>query len=260
MNKQTKVLAMTPSTQFRKAAFEGTRVKQLQALMLILGFVAWGAAVATAQLVNGNLNAISVSSQLLATPTGWTVDATRSISGVYNDGASSEPWANANTPDPGGASGLFFKSFQGNAINGSLTVNLYQIRPATPGLTYTLTGWAGAESAFMGLFFTNAPPVFALDFLNGASSVIGSSVLDLRAAGLGTSGDPFGYAQYSVTGTAPAGTVGVRARASLINTYGNPAGGPQAFVVDYFTLVPEPTTSVLFGLGFAAFVALRRRS
>jgi hypothetical protein len=42
-----------------------------------------------------------------------------------------------------------------------------------------------------------------------------------------------------VMATAPAGTVSVRARASMIGAMANPAGGGQAFVVDDFTLASD---------------------
>ena len=67
----------------------------------------------------------------------------------------------------------------------------------------------------------------------------------MRAAGLGTpNANPFGYAQYTVFATAPVGTVSVRARASMIDAFGNPAGGGQAFVVDAFVLTAGPSVSV----------------
>lgn len=255
---------LSPATPFRKA-FGYCLKKRLPALLAILGLAVCGANIAHAQLVNGNLNLASVSSQVLATPTGWTVMATRSISGTFNDGASSEGFANANVPDPGGAFGLFYKPFSGNSTDGNVTVNFFQDTPATVGVTYRLSGYAGAGAGYVGLIPTNTTTMslFAVEFLNAGNSVIGGSTLDLKTAGLGTTnGNAFGYAQYSVMATAPAGTVSVRSRASMVNAFGNPLGGDQAFVVDAFQLaaIPEPTTFLLVGLGLAGLVAVRRRS
>jgi len=81
-----------------------------------------------------------VSTQVLATPTSWTALAVKSASGVFNDGMSSEGFANANVPDPGGAFGLFFKPFQGSIVTGDLlSATLFQDKPASAGQTYTLT-------------------------------------------------------------------------------------------------------------------------
>ncbi len=102
---------------------------------------------------------------------------------------------------------------------------------------------------------------FAVEFLNGANSVIGGSVLNLNAAGLFVpNGQPFNYKQYSVAATAPVGTVSVRARASMIDGISNPAGGGQAFVIDDFVLaVPEPSVICLGGLGIVSLLIFRRR-
>jgi hypothetical protein len=49
----------------------------------------------------------------------------------------------------------------------------------------------------------------------------------------------------------------------MLNAYGNPAGGDQAFVVDSFELVrtiPEPASLVLVGLSVVGLIGIRRRS
>ena len=65
-------------------------------LITALGLVAWGAGVAHANdLSNGNLDDVAISSQNNITPVGWTVDASKTISGPgFMDGCSSEPWCN----------------------------------------------------------------------------------------------------------------------------------------------------------------------
>jgi hypothetical protein len=202
----------------------GYLTKRLLTTLAFLAFVACGTGVAkAAALVNRLLDTTSVSSQVLATPTGWIVEAFKTVSGPFNDGASSEGFANIQAP---GGMGLFFKPFQGIADD-AITVNFFQDTAGTPGALYTLTAFAGAEANYSGLI--PASPTksqLALDFLNAANVVISRSVLDLRSAGLGTpNGNPFGYAEYTVVGTAPAGTATVRARASMIDAFNNVAGG-----------------------------------
>jgi hypothetical protein len=189
---------------------------------------------------------------------------------------SSEPWAGpaptpvtndgaVNPPHPEGCGGndcaVFFKAFSGNANDGAATGHLYQDLPATPGLRYTLTGWAGAEANFLG------QAEFAVEFLNAAHTEIplSGAELNLNTAGLFVpNGQAFNYKQYSVAATAPAGSVFVRARASMLNGLSNPLGGGQAFVVDDFSLtaVPEPSTMALAGIAAvcAAATSIRRRT
>ena len=104
---------------------------------------------------------------------------------------------------------------------------------------------------------------FSINFLNGGGGLISSADLLLNAAGLFVpNGQPFNYKQYFVLATAPAGTVAVSARVSMLNATNNPAGGGQAFVVDDFTLlgnVPEPTTVALGMLGAVGLFGLVRR-
>ena len=103
---------------------------------------------------------------------------------------------------------------------------------------------------------------FALEFLDAGSLVIGGSVLSLGPVELGTvNGNPFDYALYSTTALAPAGTAFVRARFSMIDAYPNGLGD-AALVTDMYTvsIVPEPTTFALFGLGLVGLAGMRRRS
>jgi hypothetical protein len=154
---------------------------------------------------------------------------------------------------------VFFKSFSGGGANGTATGHLFQDNPGTPGELYTFTGWAGAEPNFL------AGAEFAIEFRDAGNSLIGATVLDLLAAGLLTdNGQPFDYKEYALNAVAPAGTVTVRVRASMIAGMANPVGGGQAFVVDDFTLtsgarVAEPGTLALIALGMFGLVRASRR-
>ena len=65
-------------------------------------------------LSNPDLDVTAVGDQVLATPVGgWHVNASRLLTGVFADGASSEPWANVQQA---GGTGLFFKPFQGDTM------------------------------------------------------------------------------------------------------------------------------------------------
>jgi hypothetical protein len=247
-------------------------MKRLLVLTMVLGFVALAgrAAHAVNLLANPDLDTVAVSTQVNATPVSWTALSSKSVSGAFNDGLDSEGFANVLQA---GGMGVFFKPFQGNLANPNATpplaanlvsASLSQDVAGTAGAKYTLTGWAGAEANYVGLSDPSVKSQFVLQFLNGANSVLGSSTLDLNTVGLGVSGlpAPFGYNTYSVSGTAPAGTVVVRSIAQMLNAYANPLGGGQAFVVDSFNLakvVPEPASIVLGMIAAAGMFGLVRR-
>jgi len=197
--------------------------------------------------------------------TSWTKAESKTFSGPTTDLASLEPWAGpAPTPVTPSDQGLFFKAFQGNVTTGDLaTAHIYQDVPGTAGVEYRLTGWAGSEANYSGnIVGSPTKSQLAIDFLGAGNAVLGSSVLDMvLGVGNGGSNPAFGYQQFSVSGVAPANTLNVRARISMIDGYSNPAGGGQAYVADDFVLlaVPEPATFALVGLAVMGLVGIRRR-
>ena len=260
-------------------------MKRPLTLIWALGLVAWGTPAANAvTLIGGSINNGWMDSThaeqaapgfFLPKPNVWIYEGSRTISGPYADGLDSEPWAGpaptpvtngnlANAPFPDGCGnvitdgdcGVFYKPFAGNATDGALNVTLYQDNPATPGLTYTLTGWAGAEANFLGT------GEFDIEFLDGSNTVIGGTSLDLNAAGLFVpNGQPFNYKSYQLSAVAPPGSAVVRVSSRLLDGMSNPAGGGQAYVVDDFSLVavPEPASIALVALGVGWLGLARRR-
>jgi hypothetical protein len=255
-------------------------MKHALTLFAMTGVLSCGTPGAKAQVLiggsirNGNLDRTHaveiVPGFFLPQPNVWINNAFRLVSGPYFDDLSSEPWAgpaptpvttdgNLNGPPPDGFGGpdggVFFKAFSGGGANGPATGHLFQDVAATPGLTYTMSGWAGAEANYLA-----TSTLFAIDFLDGGNNVIGGTALDLVVAGLFVpNGEPFNYKNYTLSATAPAGTVNVRTRISMIGGINNPSGGGQAFVVDDIVLVvPEPSVGALTALGLAGLLAFRR--
>jgi hypothetical protein len=171
--------------------------------------------------------------------------------------------------------------------------HLMQTVPGTPGLEYTMTGWALFEDYFpggrtnlnaeVGGVPTGAPfedgplsptdSYFGLDFLDAGGNVLAGSVeIELKAAGQPSNTV---WTQHTLIGTAPVGTVNVRVRATMTDGVYNPLPSPQvyqmSFLVDAFSLtagppgsgsggaVPEPAGWLLLSTALAATAASRRR-
>ncbi len=256
------------------AARNGARrawVSTIATNLVACGIITLGAvapAFALPILLDPNMNSVGANGQLGPTPNApWVVEASRGANIAYDDGASSEAFADHD----GGGFGLFFKAFTGNPpwdpTAGAVDVHIYQDAAATPGNTYTLTGWWGAEDNYSGLHTPGANTIFALDFFDGVGGIISSAQLDLEAAGLGDPGIVgLNWEQFMVAAVAPAGAVTVRARGSMLDGafFMDPG---QALVTDEWslneeagrTVVPEPATGALTLVALSA-LALRRRA
>ncbi len=233
----------------------------------MLGFLATAPVFGAEILIDTGMNLIGSNGQMSSTPNApWVVTASRGANLAFNDGAASEAFADQD----GGGFGLFFKAFVGNPpwdpSAGSVDAHIYQDAAATPGTSYTLTGWWGAEANYSGLTAAGANTIFALDFYGAGDSLISSAELDLEAAGLGGAVPGLNYEQFQVTAIAPAGTLFVRARGSMLDGMFFQDPG-QALVTDNWSLtetdseidpVPEPATGTLTVLGLLG-AAVRRK-
>jgi hypothetical protein len=244
----------TSSIQLRNAVFGGSLKKAPLALLAALGLMAWGPVNANAAnvLFNPNLDQTGFTTQLNPCPIGWTVIATKTISGDFFDGGDSETFCNVTPPSDPAGYGFFFKPFQGSLGPPAdvLTVELYQDNPATPGTKFTLSGYAACEANYSGLITTNDPPsatLFVVEFLNSSGDVIQSNAFNLIANGMPQTGPASMALLTTPQYTAPANTATVRVGAWMENVYNNPAGGGQSFFVDSFDLesVAAPGSPVI---------------
>ena len=185
--------------------------------------------------------------------TGWTLEEP-SLDGDGNP-VNSATFASFANHTPGGARGLWYRSFEGG-LGGDepfeVDAHLYQDVSGTAGSAYTLSAWYRYETFYSGTDpFANTQTILAIDFLDGGGGVISSAELDIDSVQT-----PDGeWREFSVNGVAPAGTTTVRARSSMLGGVLEPQN-PQSAFVDDFNLVPEPTSALLL---VAGGLALRRR-
>ena len=240
----------SPSIPLRNAVFGGFLAKRPLILIAVLGLAAWVTSVANANdLFNANLDQIGFTSQIYQCPIGWTVDASKTISGGFLDGGDSETWCNVTPPSDPSGYGFFFKPFSGDQPSGDLaTVYLYQDNPATPNTKFTLSGYAAGEANYSGFFNTNSPApetLFFVEFLDAGGNGLVTNVHDLVANGLPNGGSGSMTLLTTPQYTAPANTATVRAGAVIRNTYNTI--GAQSFFVDSFDLesVAPPGSPVI---------------
>src|SRR5688572_23620779 len=239
----------------------------LCACALVL-FVSAASVQAQNLLVNGGLDLPGLHEQDIVT--GWTL--TEGPAGV--NAATMATFANHTPPPapPGSTAqvGLWYRAFEGTTFDNprpSVDADLTQSVPGIPGVSYTMSGWARFETNYAGGLDvlggrwpagTVSPTrtEFAMEFLGAGGAVLpGSVVVDLHDD-RGQANDNQWH-QHFLTATAPAGTLNVRVRASMVDGV-NSDVNPQSAFVDDFALIPEPAGLSLLALGGVALLARRR--
>ena len=138
------------------------------------------------------------------------------------------------------------------AQDGWGTPGAYQIDSGvTPGQTYTVSAWVYQTAAA-----TTAGGLLQLGFEQPSLSGISTVENPGKTVGITINGALGVWTQYSVSATAPAGYTD-----SIVYTmaqdFNNP--NPLAFYFDGVSLVPEPATIALLGMGLALPLYLIRR-
>jgi hypothetical protein len=267
-------------------------MKRLLTGLVAVGLLVVAPASTQAQnlLTNGDLNA-TTSGEWLDLPTGWLLETDPTETGPdapIRYPAFQATYAEHSNPGGAGTMGLVFNSTEGDfpGYPDVITVDgdLSQTVAGIAGQTYKMTGWAYFEGGYAGGVDTIATGTgttreglpsltdtfFALEFLDSLSNVLAESVeIELRAAGQVNNPNPDdsipanrNWMQHTLIATAPAGTVSVRVRASMVDGEFNIDLPHQAAWVDDFslTIVPEPATWLLglFLMGLGSVVRRRR--
>jgi hypothetical protein len=264
-------------------------MKRTSSLLLVIGLLLLAPAMCQAQnlLTNGNLDQ-TYSGDWLDLPAGWLLSTdpteTDPMNAPIRYPAFQASYAEHTNPGGAGTMGLVFNSTEGDFPGYPdvifVDADLSQTVPGTPGQEYKMTGWAYFEGGYAGGVDTIATGTgttreglpsltdtfFALEFLDAGDNVLPGSVeIELRADGQVNNPDMTeatrNWLQHVLTGVAPAGTVNVRVRASMVDGEFNIDLPHQAAWVDDFSLmaVPEPATWMMGLLGVAAVAVVGRR-
>ncbi len=232
--------------------------------------------------LNGNLNAVGV-------PSNWSLQT------VGNDVVE---FSNGDFARHSGNVGMWLRAFQGNNPNppannpGPVDAVISQTVAATPGTSYTFSGWAKLQEGYSGLDPSSGTQTFLkMEFLNSSGGTIGSPVsLEMGPNGpLGPNFWPAGpdngqgvWEQISLPATiAPLGTASIKVTGGATGMINEPAaaaaGLVQSALFDDFALlaggsgsgnlltgalaaaVPEPVSCWLFLMALAGGLGIRRR-
>jgi hypothetical protein len=207
-------------------------------------------------------------------PDNWTLDETTSSGGSASDLITLETFAKTGVNTDPGDLGGFVKAFQGLQSTALVNLHMYQDVAGVPGVTYQFSGYVGAGANYSGLpgMFPNTPAtqtLLKLEFdndTNRANGVLSSATLDVGPTlTAGNSGNGWNAHLYTVTATAPLGTLFVRGvfeGNNMFNPLTMPNDPDPAAFVDDFNLsagVPEPTTIGLTVLGLVGMLGASRR-
>jgi hypothetical protein len=225
-----------------------------------LGLFVCGVGSARAQnlLTNGDLDDPGIHES--DTITAWTLTETRQSGGAVNS-ATAASFANhtpgpPTLPPPAVRVGLWYRSFAGT-VDDTVGADLTQTVPGTAGQPYWLRGWSRFEAQYPGgVAGDPTDTVFAMDFLGTGGSLLSTASIELFADGQTNGG---GWREHTLLGIAPAGTLQVRVRSSMLNGHVVAANPQSAFVDDFSLTIPEPSSLALVSLGGAAVLARRRR-
>lgn len=223
-------------------------------MLVLAAAAALGANAAQANLlINGDLENPPEHETDVAV--GWTLE--EPDVDANNDPVNSATFATFANHTPGGNRGLWLRPFVGGLNNDSpptVTAHLYQDVPGVPGIVYSLTAWFRMEANYAGL--NPADPtktLLALDFLGVGDVILLSVALDVDTVYVPDNT----WQPVHIGALAPAGTVTVRARASMLDGVFQPVN-PQSAFVDDFLLLPEPTSATLLTLSGLFLLHYRR--
>lgn len=194
-------------------------------------------------------------------PTGWTMEEGQ----LFTPGGNT---AQINHFGVGfdGDQAIWYRPFEGGDGTNPAFAHVRQSVPGTPGQEYAFSAWWLFESFYAGGLAAATGPqtqsIQAIDFLDASGGVISSAELDVRLDGKIADEDnntPDEWTQHWVSGIAPAGTVAVEARLSMIDGISGP-GNPQSVFVDSasLTAVPEPATVAIAAMACMGLAARRR--